>query len=255
VHTYTGSRREPREYSLVRLQRVVSELQEGGVPVLLDLFCGTGGATMGYFNAGFFVIGVDRVPQKYYPFPQFVADAFAFVRWAGDIFDAYHASPPCQLYSKTRYLVPPLQRRAHKFIDLIPQTRHMFQQQVAPYKPWVIENVEGAPLEKSLLLCGTMFLLPTYRHRIFESNVELTQPPHPEHVLRSDDIGNKKRHNGVPLMRQYSGHFGGLAMAQEDLSMYWARVAGISQALPPVYTQYIGGQLLDYFVNQQPYSV
>ena len=69
-------------------------------PRLLDLFCGAGGAAMGYHRAGFEVVGVDNRPQPNYPFEFVQADALWHLDfWRGFGFDAIHASPPCQAHS------------------------------------------------------------------------------------------------------------------------------------------------------------
>src|SRR5512134_3964137 len=87
-------------------------------PRLLDLFCGAGGAAMGYHRAGFDVVGVDIKPQPHYPFEFYQADALTYPL---DGFDAYHASPPCQRYSTiTKYHGKEV-TESHP--DLLPTTR------------------------------------------------------------------------------------------------------------------------------------
>ena len=119
-------------------------------PRLLDLFSGAGGAAMGYHRAGFDVTGVDILPQKRYPFAFVQADALDYVERHGREFDAIHASPPCQAYSVTQNL--PWARKDHP--RLLEPVQAVLQSLGVPY---VIENVEPAPVEDAITLCGSMF--------------------------------------------------------------------------------------------------
>ena len=167
-------------------------------PKLLDLFCGAGGAAMGYHRAGFEVVGVDIKPQPHYPFEFYQADALVCLNvllsgepikiesmllnckvindaqghnlYLKDI-AAIHASPPCQKFSvmtNGRW-----QDRVPNHPDLIKPIRQLL---IATGKPYVIENVPGAKKEliNPIMLCGTSFGLGTKdgnqlrRHRYFE---------------------------------------------------------------------------------------
>jgi DNA (cytosine-5)-methyltransferase 1 len=109
---------------------------------------------MGYSLAGFNVVGVDIKPQPRYPFEFHQADAIEYVQAHGREFDAIHASPPCQAYSMTQRIAG----KTHP--DLVGATRAALQ---ATGKPYVIENVPGAPLVDPVLLVGSMFGLRTMR--------------------------------------------------------------------------------------------
>ena len=205
-------------------------------PVLLDLYCGAGGAAMGYHRAGFEIVGVDIAAQRHYPFHFIQADALAF-DLAG--FDAIHASPPCQGYSRTRHL-PWL--AGSEYPLLIDATRARLQQAGVPY---VIENVEDSPLERrptlfgihGVLLCGTMFDLPIYRHRPFESNVILRQPAHRPHA------------HTIAAGRMF-GRGGDISTWERTIRMTqvmgceWMTQKECGQAIPPAYTQHIGADLI-----------
>jgi DNA (cytosine-5)-methyltransferase 1 len=140
-------------------------------PWLLDLFCGGGGGAVGYSRAGFNVVGVDIRPQPSYPFTLVVGDALEYVRKFGWQYSAIHASPPCQSFTAYR-------RKGHGvgegYPDLITATRDAL---MATHRPYVLENVPGAPLVDPIRLCGSSFRLDVRRHRLFESNVPLTAPP------------------------------------------------------------------------------
>jgi len=130
-------------------------------PKLLDLFCGAGGAAMGYHRAGFDVVGVDIELQKNYPFEFHRADALEFCVDHWNEFDAIHASPPCQDYIPT---IPKLHGTAH----YLPDTRDLLE---TVSIPWVIENIPTAPLRADYRLCGCMFRLPRLRRqRLFETS-------------------------------------------------------------------------------------
>src|SRR5574337_2235689 len=138
--------------------------------LLLDLFCGPGGAARGYAEAGFEVIGVDTEFNPHYPFEMFVGDALSFASRFGSHFDIIHASPPCQQFSSLNAI--------HKknYPDYIEATRKVCKTLKQPY---IIENVVGSPLKDPIMLCGTMFPeLRVIRHRLFESNIPLVPPPH-----------------------------------------------------------------------------
>ena len=138
---------------------------------LLDLYCKAGGASMGYQQAGFEVTGIDIKKQKRYPFEFIQADALEVMKDLNYLrsFDVITASPPCQTHSITQHLRNAQGKSTDK-IDLIPQTREAL---VLSGKPYVIENVKGAPLIDPIQLCGSSFGLKVRRHRIFESNLKL----------------------------------------------------------------------------------
>ena len=151
-------------------------------PRLLDLFCGAGGCSVGYYRAGFEVVGVDIVPQPNYPFEFYQADALGFDFDPG-WFHAVHASPPCQAYSSLRGFT------TTEYPQLIEYVRELLIQTGLPY---VIENVVGAPLINPIRLCGSSFGLKVWRHRLFETSFQIPLLPpcsHSEHPKPLDVTG------------------------------------------------------------------
>ena len=203
-------------------------------PRLLDLFCGAGGAAMGYHRAGFEVEGVDIEPQPNYPFKFHLADALEFPL---EGYDAYHASPPCQ--ANTVLFPNELHGNDYGHKDCIPETRLLFE---ATDKPWVIENVPNANMNTVIILCGTMFGLKVFRHRLFESNIMLLQTPHQKHKGVTAGKGRYPRND-----EDYwtiTGHLGNLNGAGKAMGIDWMTMPELVQAIPPAYTEYIGKYLL-----------
>ena len=207
---------------------------------LLDLFCGAGGAGKGYMDSGWDVTGVDDVPQPNYPGTFVEDDALAYVKAFGDEYDAIHASPPCQagctLTSGTNF--------GREYPQLIPATRAALS---LTGKPWIIENVAGAPIRKDLRLCGEMFGLAVIRHRYFE--MDGTSIPEPEHVPHRGRVAGMR--HGVwyegPYVAVYGegGGKGSVAQWQVAMGMDWTDVRReIAEAIPPAYTRHIGRHLL-----------
>jgi DNA (cytosine-5)-methyltransferase 1 len=203
-------------------------------PLLLDLFCGAGGAAMGYHRAGFDVVGVDINPQPNYPFEFHQADALEFLARGADRFDAVHASPPCQRYSAMSTCRPGL---AQNYPDLVDPTRNIIE---ATGLPYVIENVPGSPLINPITLCGHMFGLELYRHRLFEVNFGLVEPLHPPHLKPASKAGHWKPGTVMSI----SGHMAPIAKAREVMGIDWTNREELAEAIPPAYTEYVGAQLL-----------
>lgn len=210
-------------------------------PRLLDLFCGQGGAAAGYAAAGFDVFGVDldAAMLERYPYEHASGDALAFLREHGGDFDAIHASPPCQRYStitKSKAGRP----------DLIGRTRSILAELGRPY---VIENVEGAPLRVDLRLCASGFGLPMRRHRIFESNVAMPAAPACDHWSTVGESGR----DGRPTKstdRRFVGVYGHPNAMRGSVDQWlaametsWMDRRGVTQAIPPAYTEFIGRDL------------
>jgi DNA (cytosine-5)-methyltransferase 1 len=210
---------------------------------LLDLFCGAGGAAMGYYSTGFKVVGVDIKPQPHYPFQFIEADALDFVTLYGQSFDMIHASPPCQRYTKQAKQ----KRTSESHPDLIGPVRDVV---VALNKPYVIENVLEARshLKDPVMLCGTQFGLGVFRHRLFESSTTIPELAHRRHYGRIGDgtYVSVTGHTGGRSLRDGILH-GVFADWQRAMNIDWMSADEMTQAIPPVYTEYVGNALRDEF--------
>lgn len=216
-------------------------------PVLVDAFCGAGGCTKGYQDAGFYVVGVDIEPQPNYCGDEFFqADALEFLRELPVGVDAVHASPPCQF--RTAY-----KRRPGHVKDaenLIPATRQLLQATGVPY---VIENVPGArdELREPEQLCGSSFGLDVRRHRLFETSFPLAVPlcdhawQTPRFPAATNRAPNSRRTVEVGVWRIP------LQVQQAAMGIDWMTLAELSQSIPPAYTEHIGEQLLAHIMSEE----
>ncbi len=208
---------------------------------LLDLFCGAGGCAMGYSRAGFDVVGVDLAPQPNYPFEFHQGDALEYLAAHGAEFDVIHASPPCQAFSVSTAVHGKAGRSKHK--NLIPSTRQLL---VDAGRPYIIENVNGAPLARgSIMLCGMMFGLRVLRHRLFETRDFLFSPPHPRHPKGMLTNSHRAYDRGESPYVCVVGHNFSRPEGEKAMGIDWMRSRReLSQAIPPAYTEYLGKQLI-----------
>lgn len=237
----------------------------GDRPRLLDLCSCAGCASYGYAQAGFEVVGLDIDPQPRYPFRFIRADAISFLRenveWIRKNFKAIVASPPCQKHS-------PLNAYNHKvYPDLIAPVREL----IPAGMPYVIENVEAAAseLKDPIMLCGPMFGLRMYRHRLFEANWSLAAPKHERHEALCARNGYLPT-EGRPFMSIHGGkhsrawqHAACDAMGTPwiktpegaDGERHRVAIREICEAIPPVYTKFIGTQLIDHLASTGALSI
>lgn len=198
----------------------------------LDLFCCEGGASTGLHQAGFDVTGVDIRPQPRYPFKFILGDALmAPIDFRQ--FDLIWASPPCQAHTLAQRI------RGNDHSNLIDPTRNALKASGVHY---VIENVVGAPLVNPVMLCGSMFTLQTYRHRLFECSFPVTTPHHPDHMAPNRKMGRPVRDGE---MMHIVGNFSGAQRARDIMATPWMTRRGLREAIPPVYSKYIAEQFLN----------
>jgi DNA (cytosine-5)-methyltransferase 1 len=224
-------------------------------PRLLDLFCGAGGAAVGYHRAGFDVVGVDIKLQPNYPFEFVQDDALALLStwtpsvngwWDEPPFDAIHASPPCQRWASGNGW------HDNEHPDLISPFRPLLEEIGLPS---VIENVPGAPLRRDVILCGTQFGLKAdrfevRRHRVFELNWPIgTLVPPCQHNLPAMPVFG---HN--PNGDFYKRYGGGVSIdtKRQGMGIDWMNRDELREAIPPAYTELIGHQLLSHLNAARP---
>lgn len=210
---------------------------------LLDGFCSAGGCSMGYYlgakelGIDIEITGVDINPQPNYPFKFIQADVF-------DInlseYTFIHASPPCQAYSVLSGLT------TKEYPMLIPTVREML---IASGKDYIIENVYGAKshMINPIMLCGTMFDLKVFRHRLFECSFNITQPEHISHKQLGDYKLTKQGRR--PKEGEYitvTGHFTDVKYASKAMGIDWMLGKELSQAIPPAYTKYLMQEYIRY---------
>lgn len=228
---------------------------------VLDLFCAEGGAARGYMDDGFEVVGVDNRPSvgRRYPGAFILGDAIQYARDHGHEYDAIHASPPCQAYSIATAGAPGARAKHPRLIEA---TRDAL---IATGRPYVIENVAGArgELRDPVTLCGTMFGLSAIdtdgtrlelrRHRLFEVSFHVWQMDC-RHGKHGDAVGGvygggrSDRREAREIRR--GGYTPAIAVRAALMGIDWMTMHGLSQALPPAYTRYLGAALREHLTRE-----
>ena len=216
---------------------------------LLDLFCGAGGAGVGYHRAGFEVTGVDIAPQPNYPFTFIQADALEYLCEHWQEYDVIHASPPCQRYTQLNR-IKSIAQFTDSYADLIGITRTLLR---FTDKPYIIENVPGARklMRNPVMLCGSMFKqLRVYRHRLFESNIMLFTPQHLPHNDSTPAANSGVSPKGFTSVcgnggiRNLPDGWTTLSYVSMAMGIDWMKRREISESIPPAFTEYLGKQML-----------
>ena len=185
----------------------------------------------GLSRAGFDVVGVDIEPQPNYPFEFIQADALTVSLYG---YDFIWASPPCQAYTLCQRI------RDNDHPDLVAATRARLTRSNTP---WCIENVVGAPLHDPITLCGAMFGLRVYRHRLFECSFPIEAPHHPDHKAPIRKMGRPPKPGDF---MHVVGNFSGVKQAREAMDIPWMPRDKLREAIPPAYAEYIGRAALPY---------
>lgn len=217
---------------------------------ILDLFCGAGGAAMGYHLAfpDAAIVGIDINPQPRYPFTFMQADAMACLNNRPFLrsFDLIHASPPCHDHSN----VTGRDRKATGKKGTGWMLAVTADAQRVSGVPWVVENVEAADMPRGMdqfRLCGSAFGLDVRRHRRFTSSFVVLEPQcqHGWQTPRFRSLDSRRKAGSLATVVGVHGHLnypGEFSLRCAAMGIDWMTNDELSQAIPPAYTQFIGEQ-------------
>ena len=216
---------------------------------ILDLFCGAGGASTGYYLAGIEhnltkveITGIDIKHGKRYPFHYLRWDVMKMSVEELQQYDFIHASPPCQTFSITKNLRN-AQGKSTSKLDLLEPTRKLI---LESGKPYIIENVPGAPLHNPVQLCGSSFGLKVRRHRLFESNLPLVGSVC-NHKAQGRPVGiYGSMRDEIPKGGKTAST---MEEANEAMGIDWMIWTELVEAIPPAYTKYLGKQVMELLLK------
>lgn len=100
------------------------------------------------------------------------------------------------------------------------------------------------------MLCGTMFDLGVFRHRLFETNFHVLIPSHAKHTGRIGDgkYNTVTGHAGGSSKRDGT-KWGGTEAWKLAMGINWMTGNELRESIPPAYTKFIGNQLLTFINN------
>jgi DNA (cytosine-5)-methyltransferase 1 len=219
-------------------------------PRIADVFGGAGGSAKGYELAGFEVVVVDSDPKlaKACPFEFVRMDAFEFLADHAREFDAIHVGPPCQAFSPTKALHDTDYPRWINPVRIILDYLE---------RPYVIENVVGARahMRNPIQLCGSSFGLGVRRHRLFETSFPIALVPPCAHYLQPEpiDVTGTGASRIGPRLDGGGGNSRkprNLSHAREVMGIDWMSRTQLAEAIPPVFTQFIGAPLAAHLAER-----